>query len=177
MSVVVVPAGGYCGWHSYFPLNEGTIKYSFVGDGSQCSFHCVKDSLGANGHVGADGMASVIAHELSEAATDPELSAWYDENRMENANRQHTTDNRQQTTDNRQQTTDSRQQPSVKGSKQVQVQVQAGQNSAYWTDMSGSVRNGSAVLTSAAGSSWRRTWPATALWPMCSWESVTFFCR
>ena len=28
--------------------------------------------------------------------------------------------------------------PAVKGSKQVQVQVQAGKNRVYWTDMSGS---------------------------------------
>lgn len=31
-----------------------------------------------NNNVGADGMASVVTHELSEATTDPNLDAWYD---------------------------------------------------------------------------------------------------
>lgn len=29
-----------------------------------------------NWNAEADGMASIIAHELSEAVTDPELNAW-----------------------------------------------------------------------------------------------------
>ena len=33
---------------------------------------------GPNGNAGADGMASIIAHELEEAVTDANLNAWYD---------------------------------------------------------------------------------------------------
>jgi hypothetical protein len=32
-------------------------------------------------------MASIIAHELEEAATDPDLNAWYDRRGMENADK------------------------------------------------------------------------------------------
>ena len=32
-------------------------------------------------------MASVIAHELEEAATDPDLNAWYDSRGYENADK------------------------------------------------------------------------------------------
>lgn len=40
---------------------------------------CVYQSgISPNNNPGADGMASVIAHELAEATTDPELDAWYD---------------------------------------------------------------------------------------------------
>jgi hypothetical protein len=32
-------------------------------------------------------MASIISHELEEAATDPDLNAWYDRRGMENADK------------------------------------------------------------------------------------------
>jgi hypothetical protein len=40
-----------------------------------------------NGNVGADGMASIIAHELEEAITDPKLNAWFDSRGYENADK------------------------------------------------------------------------------------------
>jgi hypothetical protein len=40
-----------------------------------------------NGNAGADGMASVLAHELEETATDPDLNAWYDRRGYENADK------------------------------------------------------------------------------------------
>ena len=40
-----------------------------------------------NGNAGADGMASIIAHELEEAVTDPQLNAWYDRRGYENADK------------------------------------------------------------------------------------------
>lgn len=40
-----------------------------------------------NSNPGADGMASIIAHEAEEAATDPELNAWYDSRGAENADK------------------------------------------------------------------------------------------
>ncbi len=40
-----------------------------------------------NGNAGADGMASIISHELEEATTDPDLNAWYDRRGMENADK------------------------------------------------------------------------------------------
>ncbi|PYT19407.1 MAG: hypothetical protein DMG59_00390, partial [Acidobacteria bacterium] len=38
-------------------------------------------------NAGADGMASIIAHELEEATTDPDLNAWYDVRGYENADK------------------------------------------------------------------------------------------
>jgi hypothetical protein len=40
-----------------------------------------------NNNPGADGMASIIAHELQEATTDPDLNAWYDRRGYENADK------------------------------------------------------------------------------------------
>ena len=69
----------YCGWHTYNTLNNVPIKYSFVGDGGRCASGCTAQSTKSpNNNVGADGMASVIAHELSETVSDPQLNAWWD---------------------------------------------------------------------------------------------------
>ena len=38
-------------------------------------------------NVRQDELASVIAHEMEEAATDPQLSAWYDSSGLENADK------------------------------------------------------------------------------------------
>ena len=35
----------------------------------------------------ADAMASVLAHELEESTSDPDLNAWYDSKRNENADK------------------------------------------------------------------------------------------
>jgi len=75
----------YCGWHTHATLGTQDIKYSFVGDASRCLSACAAQSTGPNGNAGADGMASVIAHELEEAASDPDLNAWYFASGSENA--------------------------------------------------------------------------------------------
>jgi len=77
----------YCGWHTYGTINGSNIKYSFVGDPSRCPSACMAQATGPNGNAGADGMASIIAHELEEAATDPLLNAWYDSRGYENADK------------------------------------------------------------------------------------------
>lgn len=80
----------YCGWHTHFNLTGmGDVKYAFVGDAaSQCPSSCEEQTASSpNGNPGADGMASVIAHELSEATTDPDLNAWYDSRGNENADK------------------------------------------------------------------------------------------
>ena len=48
---------------------------------------CEAQSTGPNGNAGADGMASIIAHELEEAVTDPDLNAWYDRRGAENGDK------------------------------------------------------------------------------------------
>jgi len=78
----------YCGWHTHGKTIAGTdIKYSFVGNPDRCPSGCEAQTIGPNGNAGADGMASIIAHELEEAVTDPDLNAWYDQRGMENADK------------------------------------------------------------------------------------------
>ncbi|MDX6532064.1 MAG: hypothetical protein QOH41_4354 [Blastocatellia bacterium] len=77
----------YCGWHTYGTINGFNIKYSFVGNPDRCPSACEAQSTGPNSNAGADGMASIIAHELEEAVTDPNLNAWYDTRGRENADK------------------------------------------------------------------------------------------
>ncbi|MEQ1884841.1 MAG: hypothetical protein ABL967_07250 [Bryobacteraceae bacterium] len=77
----------YCGWHSAATYNGVWMKYSFVGDADGvygCTGH---GAPSPNGDMGADAMVSVLAHELEEAVTDPQLNAWYDVNGEENADK------------------------------------------------------------------------------------------
>ena len=77
----------YCGWHTHGTINGFDIKYSFVGNPDRCPSACEAQTTGPNGNAGADGMASIIAHELEEAVTDPDLNAWYDFRGQENADK------------------------------------------------------------------------------------------
>jgi hypothetical protein len=77
----------YCGWHTHAAVNGVDIKYSFVGNPERCPSACAAQTIGPNANAGADGMASIIAHELEEAHTDPDLNAWYDRRGYENADK------------------------------------------------------------------------------------------
>jgi hypothetical protein len=80
----------YCGWHTNGTIGGSDIKYAFVGDAStQAPTGCIAltATQSPNGNLGADGMASVIFHELSETVTDPDLNAWYDRQGNENADK------------------------------------------------------------------------------------------
>jgi hypothetical protein len=77
----------YCGWHTHGTIAGTDIKYSFVGNPDRCPSACEAQTTGPNGNAGADGMASIIAHELEEATTDPDLNAWYDRRGAENADK------------------------------------------------------------------------------------------
>ena len=83
----------YCGWHTNGNFTNGAtncdIKYAFVGNASGSSLANCAEQTGSspNGDPGADAMVSVIAHELEETATDPDLNAWYDTSGMENADK------------------------------------------------------------------------------------------
>ena len=77
----------YCGWHTHGSIAGSDIKYSFVGNPDRCPSACAAQTVAPNGNAGADGMASVIAHELEEAVTDPDLNAWYDRRGYENADK------------------------------------------------------------------------------------------
>lgn len=77
----------YCGWHTHGTIAGSDIKYSFVGNPDRCPSACSAQTVSPNGNAGADGMASIIAHELEEAVTDPDLNAWYDSRGRENADK------------------------------------------------------------------------------------------
>lgn len=77
----------YCGWHTYASIGGSNIKYSFVGNPGTSSACAAQTASSPNGDVGVDAAISVIAHELVEAATDPNLNAWYDSRGYENADK------------------------------------------------------------------------------------------
>jgi hypothetical protein len=81
----------YCGWHDHGTIGGGDVKYAFVGNPNRCPTSCQQQTTGPNGvsgaDSGADGMISIISHEMAEATTDPDLNAWYDRNGNENADK------------------------------------------------------------------------------------------
>lgn len=76
----------FCGWHSVASRNGVDIKFSFVGDSTRCGGSCGSEPS-PNGNPGADGMASILFHELSETVTDPLLNAWFDASSEENGDK------------------------------------------------------------------------------------------
>lgn len=85
----------YCGWHYYETYKNVSIKYGFVGDVEKCPDDCsnkisylsLNYNHSPNDDWSADGMVSIIAHELSEMITDPELNAWTDAFYNENSDK------------------------------------------------------------------------------------------
>ena len=77
----------YCGWHTSGSISGSDIKYAFVGNPQRCPSACEAQTTGPNGSGGADGAASIVAHELEEATSDPDLNAWYDRSGEENADK------------------------------------------------------------------------------------------
>jgi len=77
----------YCAWHTSGTINNHNIKYGFVGNPLQCPSACSAQTTTPNGNLAADAMANLIAHELAESATDPDLNAWFDRRGQENADK------------------------------------------------------------------------------------------
>jgi hypothetical protein len=77
----------YCGWHTHGSIGGADIKYAFIGNPERCPSSCEQQTTSPNGNAGADGMASILSHELEEAVTDPQLNAWYDRRGNENADK------------------------------------------------------------------------------------------
>lgn len=84
----------YCGWHTHATITGTDIKFAFVGNPNRCPSACEMQDVGPNGTAGsggldsgADGMASIISHELEESVSDPDLNAWYDRSGQENADK------------------------------------------------------------------------------------------
>lgn len=78
---------GFCGWHQHGTILGNNIKYSFIGNPTQCPKSCAPYSPSPNADVATDGMASILAHELEETLTDPDLDGWVDPGYQENADK------------------------------------------------------------------------------------------
>jgi hypothetical protein len=76
----------FCAWHSYGTVNGVRVQIAFHfnldGDAG-----CASNELGTLHSPGLASLANVSAHELSEARTDPTLTAWYDRDGAENADK------------------------------------------------------------------------------------------
>ncbi len=78
----------YCGWHDHGTIGGKDIKYAFIGNPARCPNACAaQTSSSPNNDIGVDGAVSIIAHELEEAVTDPDLNAWFDRSGNENADK------------------------------------------------------------------------------------------
>ena len=78
----------FCGYHSSFTNSARTIKYAFIGDPSAHLASCaVQTVVSPNNNLAADAMASIIAHEVVEAISDPEGLSWFDKAGYENADK------------------------------------------------------------------------------------------
>lgn len=77
----------YCGWHTHGTISSKDVKYAFIGNAARCLSACAAQTTSPNGNAGADAMASIIAHELEETTSDPDLNAWYDNRGAENADK------------------------------------------------------------------------------------------
>jgi hypothetical protein len=76
--------GSFCGWHTFGTSTVSDRKYAFIGGANRCPSACTWEKIGSNflsgpnGNAEADGMVSSIAHELTEAITDPYFNGWTD---------------------------------------------------------------------------------------------------
>jgi hypothetical protein len=79
----------YCGWHTRGTIAATTIRYAFVGDPTTQGLGAcaAQTATSPNANPGIDAMVSVLAHEIVETVTDPDLNAWYDSTGYENADK------------------------------------------------------------------------------------------
>lgn len=81
--------GNYCAYHTYYSSGGTAVKYAVMpynlDAGGSCAVYNLSSS--PNGDVAADMEVSPMVHEMEEAATDPQLNAWYDRRGQENADK------------------------------------------------------------------------------------------
>ncbi len=74
----------YCGWHTHGTIGGQNLRYAFIGNAARCLSSCAAQTISPNANPGVDGMVSVLAHELEEATTDADGTAWYARSGYEN---------------------------------------------------------------------------------------------
>jgi Phosphate-induced protein 1 conserved region len=75
----------YCAYHGAFTWNGNVVVYAAQPFNAGVS-GCQVQSTGPNADP-ADAEVNTLAHEVDEAATDPQLNAWYDRRGYENADK------------------------------------------------------------------------------------------
>jgi hypothetical protein len=78
---------GSCAFHQLTNVLGSLLTYIYIGDPNRAPALCMPQTLGPNGTSGADAMASLLANELSNTLTDPNLTAWYDRLGLEQADK------------------------------------------------------------------------------------------
>ena len=85
----IIETSGFCGYHDRTTIQATDIKYAVIPNkkNQNLGFCSAQTVSSPNNNAAADSMVNVIAHELSEAVTDPHLDAWYDSSGEENADK------------------------------------------------------------------------------------------
>lgn len=80
----------YCAYHDYNIYANVKIKFAFTPNTAKCLNVCASTNfyVSPNGDPGVDNAVDSIVHELVEAASDPQLGAWFNNlDLTENADR------------------------------------------------------------------------------------------
>ena len=76
----------YCAYHGHFSSSYGDVKYAAQPYNADYPSGCTAGQS-PNGDVAADAEVNTLAHEIEEAASDPDLNAWFDRRGYENADK------------------------------------------------------------------------------------------
>lgn len=77
----------YCAYHGHFSHTSGDVLFAAQPYNYAYPSACTNGSGSPNNDPGADAEVNTLAHEIEEAATDPDLNAWYDTRGYENADK------------------------------------------------------------------------------------------
>jgi len=80
-------SAGYCAWHSSGTINGVQVEFGFFFNLDGDPGCDPQAPTYVNHSEGLSALANVSGHELSETLTDPQLSAWYDQQGNENADK------------------------------------------------------------------------------------------
>ncbi|HJP57414.1 MAG TPA: hypothetical protein VJ847_10340 [Gemmatimonadales bacterium] len=77
----------YCAYHGHFSSGGKDVLFAVQPYNYAYPSACSNGTKSPNDDPGADAEVSTLAHEIEEAATDPNLNAWYDNRGYENADK------------------------------------------------------------------------------------------
>jgi phosphate-induced protein 1 len=77
----------YCAYHGHFSTGGHDVKYAAQPYNADFVSGCTALSGSPNNDFAADATINTLSHEIEEAATDPDLNAWYDRRGRENADK------------------------------------------------------------------------------------------